>query len=389
LTVADFVTKGVFDEGREMHRSGSRIAGILALGFLIGAVLPVAPAAAAPDNDCAPLSEWKTLAMQGKLFTLGATVLVMTVEHRPQAFIPATVAALGAAIDVITSMYEGQPAKACKVGNDLVVSPVPKPAPTPPPAPLFPPIGSSLHADPAPGFVLDKRALGQLGANRTLAEMLRDIQTSDTPTITSITPEQLATVPLGSHPLGINDPALFQSLKVFALQTGKLSGHVSDRMTGAPVTGAVVKLVGPPDQGGLTRAIVTMADGSFAFDSLGKGQYLLSAVDAGYSSSNRTVDIADGEAVADEDFRLNNTHYPCDFSLINRTPETIFPAFLDPGNPALPPMLLPFGTAIIAGLDRPRRLTAETSVLAKTQPTQWETRTITCEASNSLQYVVK
>lgn len=71
--------------------------------------------------------------------------------------------------------------------------------------------------------------------------------------------------------------------------TGSISGIVSDKTTGEPVSVVNVEL----DPGG--KSTVTGSDGFFCFKNLKSGTYTISFSKQGYKAGNKTVSVSSGE----------------------------------------------------------------------------------------------
>jgi len=167
-----------------------------------------------------------------------------------------------------------------------------------------------------------------------------------------------------------------------------LAGRVIDQTTGEPIDGAAVELTSPESLGGLSRSSVTANDGAFIFKNLAKGAYVLSVSCFGYSTSNRRLEISDAQDITNMNIKLNNIDYPCNFSIKNETSEFVTTTFMDPGEPSMAPILLPSDSAVISGLDRPRRISAETFVLGNFgKRLHWDPFQIKCGGRNAVTLV--
>jgi hypothetical protein len=161
---------------------------------------------------------------------------------------------------------------------------------------------------------------------------------------------------------------------------GSVSGRIIDGATGGSLVDAVVKLTGP-DQGlSLTREAVTTSAGTYRFDALPRGSFLLSVRHAGYSSSNRKLEVAQGEAVGDQDVTLANTAYPCDFSVVNQTSAMVF-LHREGGNDplGLGSAISPHSSLVLSSLDQRRQVSADSFARVR-----WGPFWIECGGRNSV-----
>ena len=390
---------------------------VAAVGFLVLALLGAEglqtyAAAKSPTPGCQTFELDKggdKVGLVSKLMGFGGAALVIgTVERKPQAIIASTLIAASAAIDLIVSAFSDGKVKACpSQGKDQLVITKAQPRPSPfsrlPDAPFsaeYTPLAELLKGREE--HTINRSSIGGLpgipgrSAAGSLAQQLgkpayplggQSKGTSAASTALLLPHANWGGPP--GHTLTVG--RLDALLAALPRSTGALSGKVMDETTGEFVAGAVVKLTGPSNVSGLTRAVVTSADGSFAFENLSKGTFLMSVRRDGYSSSNRTIGIAENERVTGADVRLNNVSYPCNFSIINKTGYWLTTRYEDPGHPDFAPMLIPFGTAVISGLDRPRRISLigrDGPFLSGRQPSvTWRPFRVGCGKDNSVSLV--
>jgi hypothetical protein len=98
-------------------------------------------------------------------------------------------------------------------------------------------------------------------------------------------------------------------------RTGAFAGRVLDANSGLPVSTAYVTLLRLSEERGATSGELTQRDGSFRFEYLPEGQYLLSVSDVAYSGSSVVVNVP-----GSIDFHLHGKPiYPCKFTVFNMT----------------------------------------------------------------------
>jgi hypothetical protein len=113
-----------------------------------------------------------------------------------------------------------------------------------------------------------------------------------------------------------------------------MSGMVLDGDSGYGLHSAYVILVRLSSAQGAIPSTFTLNDGSFEFDYIPVGQYVLSASAPGYSGSSSIVNAPGNITV-----RLRRTAvYPCDFTVFNMTGWRIF---VGTGGPDANPVPIP------------------------------------------------
>lgn len=157
-----------------------------------------------------------------------------------------------------------------------------------------------------------------------------------------------------------------------------VSGRIVDGATGGSLADAVVQLTGPEGIS-LSRETVTTADGTYRFEALLNGTYLLSVRHVGYSSSNRKVELAKSEVVGNQDVTLANTAYPCDYSVINETSELIFLHYELFPTTGIGSPINPNGSIVLRALDRRRQISAESL-----SGVRWSPYWVECGTRNSV-----
>jgi hypothetical protein len=94
-----------------------------------------------------------------------------------------------------------------------------------------------------------------------------------------------------------------------------IAGRVADATSGYPISSAFVTLINTNDPRGASPRTFTLDDGSFEFDYLPAGAYVLSVTEPGYSGA-ATLVTAPGRASI---WLQRAAVYPCNFTVVNGT----------------------------------------------------------------------
>lgn len=113
-------------------------------------------------------------------------------------------------------------------------------------------------------------------------------------------------------------PAAISPLRSSPL--AKFGGTVRDGDSGYRLPSAFVTLVRPSAAQGGAQSVFTQSDGSFEFDYIAAGQYVLTVSQPGYAESSILINAPGNTTVS---LRRTPT-YPCDFTVINMTGWRIF-----------------------------------------------------------------
>jgi hypothetical protein len=152
-----------------------------------------------------------------------------------------------------------------------------------------------------------------------------------------------STSPVPARPRSVEHPT---TPAWWSARSASIVGTVLDGDSAYGLRSAYITLVHLPSAQGAIPSTFTLNDGSFEFDYIPAGQYVLSATVPDYSGSSTIVN-----APGNITLRLHRTAvYPCDFTVFNMTGWRIF---VGPGGSDAHPVPIPPYQSFTSGLVHP------------------------------------